>query len=1005
LTTLKEYTDDFSVKNLMGCLFAIALFFFFNHVLTNLFLKTIVPLVVDLRDDKLSSYIAVAVTLAVCFFFIYRSWKYKTYPTVNSLIRLLAIGLIYAIFIRLNNAYKFYSLFNSNIYFSDLFVFVIIICSSRYRHYNFSQSIIKEEGFIIDAPEKDNKQSGAIFAKAIADKLLNTASESAFAVAITAAWGKGKTSFLLQIRENLKDKDVIIIEFNPWKNEGGKKNIAHFFDELREKLKNYDTSVSGEIKSYATKLISSYNSEIAKAMDETFSVAGDGSSLSSQFNYLNNIIKTIGKKIFVFIDDLDRLTAEELIEIMRLIRNTADFANMFFIAAFDHNYVLNSLGKSHVLNNKEDFLQKIFQLEISLTPIAKGLIRLQLQQHLKLVSMPPEEQQRFREVFNELSIIQKQDEINAIINKNAGGLLEQLLETIRDVKRFSNSFLLAYGWVKNEVDLFDLFLLEMIKYRFNSLYAQIASQYIIEHSDEGKSETVFKINTDRLESLLNPSTDINIPPLKKDLARQVVNLLFDKTRNRTRRSVYYAVNFAVYFNYELADLELLRKFADFKQRTEEELARFISAETGEVNAEVLENIKGTIFNKEEDFKKLFRVLFIPTNDQNRVLFEDAVHFIMMDQQRIVTNHFGAWDLFIEFILSILKDKQLDILLRSSTAFDLLYPKLSTSKNLGLLFPSTELKEIIFQCFKEYYDANQRLDPHIFTLYLRNYESIDPQTKEVALTAKANDLMNVIVKRFPLDYLKNFLRYYSTEQTAYVGDPFAPQIFGDWPNFGKWLLSLPDDHFYIIETKTFFRYYTDAQYKPIPFQRGLLEIVSDTSTIFTGSQNYRDIQQNTPAVICNNEKKLKIKAEIPVLKYSFWIAHSDNIGHNERVSGGEYFFQKEFNLAADSENLIVENALMFFLVDNQAQINLNDRFTSTKLVGFEAKDLQRVSLTNAVLGKNTMKFRIINDPYEEAKIRQHPAWNPYEFIYLLRINIDYNKFIESSNSNSHSADLK
>lgn len=995
MTIKKKYTDDFSPKNLIGSLIVISVFIFFNRSLTDLFLKTVVPLLVKFRADPYSSSIFIFLILSVCIFFFYRSWKFKTLPTFNSLVRLISIALIYIVFIRPNIDYKFFGLFDSQLYFADLFVILLIVCSSRYRHYDFKKPVVTDEGFIIDSPAIDDKLAGTVFAKAIADKLLVTSSDSAFAIAITASWGKGKTSFLWKVRENLKLKDVIIIDFNPWKNEGGKKNVVHFFDELREKLRDYDTSVSGEIKSYATKLISSYNSEIAKTIDETFSVAADGSSLSSQFEYLNNIIKTIGKKIFVFIDDLDRLTADELIEIMRLIRNTADFANMFFIAAFDHNYVLNSLGKSHVLNNKEDFLQKIFQLEISLTPTAKSLIRLQLQQHLKIPAMTPEEQQKFREVFNELSIIEKQDEIGSIINKNAGGLLEQILETIRDVKRFSNSFLLAYGWVKNEVDLFDLFLLELIKYRFNSLYAQMASQYLIEYDDTNKLDTVYKINQERLTKLLDPATDINIPALKNELATKAINILFNASRNRTRRSVYYAVNFAVYFNYELADLESLRKFADFKYKTEQEIAKFVTPETGEPNLVILENIRQNIFNKEEDFKKLFRVLFIAANDRNRFQMEDIVRYIMNEQQRVVSNHFSDdWSSFISFILSVLKDRQLDIVLRSSSAFDLLYPILSKPGGNSSLYPPSELKEIIFQCFKQYYDAQQKLDTVINTLYLRNCERIEPAKGENVLTAKANDLMNIIVRRFPVDYLKTFLQTYSTGQTQYTGDKYAPQIFGDWQNFGKWILSLPDNHFYIVESKTFFRHYADADYKPIQFQRGLLEIVSDSTTIFSASPSYPALQENTAAVICNHERKLKIKKEVPDLKNSFWIAHSENITPQERISGGQYNFQKQVRLAVKNENLSIQYATLLLLVDDKAQVQINNSFNSNDLAGFEPTNLHKLDVTGAITKTNTIKFHIVNNPYEAIKIKSNPEGNPYEFIFLLRIKIDFDKFIET-----------
>ncbi|MBK9318882.1 MAG: hypothetical protein IPM91_08740 [Bacteroidetes bacterium] len=37
------------------------------------------------------------------------------------------------------------------------------------------------------------------------------------------------------------------------------------------------------------------------------------------------------RKIIVFIDDLDRLTGDELVDVLKLIRNTANFRTLFLL--------------------------------------------------------------------------------------------------------------------------------------------------------------------------------------------------------------------------------------------------------------------------------------------------------------------------------------------------------------------------------------------------------------------------------------------------------------------------------------------------------------------------------------------------------------------------------------------------------------------------------------------------------------------------------------------------
>jgi len=59
------------------------------------------------------------------------------------------------------------------------------------------------------------------------------------------------------------------------------------------------------------------------------------------YDDINEIIEKIDRKLFVFVDDIDRLNKAEILETLRILRNIAGFKNVIFICGFDRDYVIN----------------------------------------------------------------------------------------------------------------------------------------------------------------------------------------------------------------------------------------------------------------------------------------------------------------------------------------------------------------------------------------------------------------------------------------------------------------------------------------------------------------------------------------------------------------------------------------------------------------------------------------------------------------------------------------
>lgn len=66
-------------------------------------------------------------------------------------------------------------------------------------------------------------------------------------------------------------------------------------------------------------------------------------------------------KIIVSIDDIDRLSEEEIIAVFQLVKALADFPKTIYLLAFDYDVVVKALGKIQHGDGKE-YLEKVIQV-------------------------------------------------------------------------------------------------------------------------------------------------------------------------------------------------------------------------------------------------------------------------------------------------------------------------------------------------------------------------------------------------------------------------------------------------------------------------------------------------------------------------------------------------------------------------------------------------------------------------------------------------------------------
>jgi hypothetical protein len=351
------------------------------------------------------------------------------------------------------------------------------------------------------------------YAQQLATKIQKSNFEKSFAIGINGNWGFGKTSFIDLIKRNLRNEEIIEIEFNPWNSHAPDAIIKDFFETIQEKIGPYHSLIARQLVTYANKLVDLKDNAFGQTIRAVVTAFTGVDSLHTLTKEIDNSLREINRKIVIYVDDVDRLNSNEIVEVLRLLRNTADFYNTFFVVAYDREYIINAL-KDHNEYNQEQFLEKIFQLEITLPYFNKDILRQKLLEKLKYV-IP----QRFHSIIEQ-----------AVIGKNAVLPVPFIgwVESMRDVTRLANAICLNINKLLGEIDFYDFLKIEMLRLKYPSVYRLLFTRTRLFLKAEPKNGNIFRY---RLANL----GDLSSKPDTKD--KQDVYLRIYLTENRENLSI------------------------------------------------------------------------------------------------------------------------------------------------------------------------------------------------------------------------------------------------------------------------------------------------------------------------------------------------------------------------------------------------------------------------------------------------------------------------------------
>jgi predicted KAP-like P-loop ATPase len=287
-------------------------------------------------------------------------------------------------------------------------------------------------------------------------------------VGLSGNWGSGKSSFInlmkAHIRENSEYKNTIV-EFNPWSISNGteKSILLNFFREVGSQFEAYaeqehDRKVAEKFAQYGD-ILSFLNvvpgaKGVLKSL-KTRAKQYSAHSASEAYKELEELFTTLEKPIFIFVDDVDRLTKKEVRELFKLIRQTAFLPNLIYVVAYDADLVAEALdgpGTPGYL-----YLQKIIQFD---------------------VNMPKISFEKMSEFLFENNFKDGKEPSKYTLAKwqEATPYLSKLIRNFRDVKKISTAVQMTQKRMIS-INLVDLIILETLRKMETKTFNNISNNY------------------------------------------------------------------------------------------------------------------------------------------------------------------------------------------------------------------------------------------------------------------------------------------------------------------------------------------------------------------------------------------------------------------------------------------------------------------------------------------------------------------------------------------------
>ncbi|HTE00854.1 MAG TPA: P-loop NTPase fold protein [Mucilaginibacter sp.] len=736
----------------------------------------------------------------------------------------------------------------SEFYYTDM-IFEIVFLNGLLllRQVLAQRSVTETNGFHDDSSLGKNKPDllgYEPYVRTLAARIVQTNPETAIAIGINGRWGSGKTSFLDLLKRHTTDQSIIVIDFDPWNSLSPKAIIKDFFETVQRAIRPYHSQLPKLLDTYTDKLISLHSEGWGKFTKELKSIILPEQSLNDLYSQINKEIQSIDQKIVIYIDDLDRLDKEEIAEVIRLIRNTANFSNTFFVVAYDRDYVLTAIKAMNAFNHTH-FLEKIFQIEVNLPYFDPSIIQRKLATLLKTY---------YDEAYH--------DGIEKEIVGTGSSFPDYFvgwIETLRDVTRLNNGITLNLDKLLTEVVFSEFVRLEILRlkfpavyeafYRNTSLFLSISDKYNGTNGYKLKSigdtsGELYGLTKERCAFELFIEQNAERLSVAKHEIKQIVKLidgLFGVSpltaRFRSHLSVVHPSRFELYFSYGLLEGKLSE--GEFIKATQGDIVSFKKQidqwNLAKMNFEVLRRfLQFTLFKDRKEFETVVEGIFYfarqPDNDsQYGFESQQLANLLSDDKQRLSKKYYyGKQEDYAAFMRRLFSEAKTPYWFDSSFLEHL-------NKSFEPAFPieRDERLRMTQDLFRRYTNDFKSWDRHLWHLYHAcSYKEWTPSGANsyqgtTIYTEEANHTMIETIKHHIETFLPVIIDFPPFVDDHMYVSHVVERIFGSYSAFGDFLngLNLLSNKI-VKEFLDFYQKLAEKNFEnPVPYKFKTIKVIN------------------------------------------------------------------------------------------------------------------------------------------------------------------------------------
>lgn len=323
----------------------------------------------------------------------------------------------------------------------------------------------------------DDKLERKNFSNQLGKAIYEYKDKDGLVIGLFGEWGTGKTSVVNMVQQGINElseeneNKPLIVRFSPWNYTDKNNLISLFFKDLRIQIYNksgkfYYEKIGNALEKYSEALdllnyVPFEGSGVVHAIKVILKIitkkVSKKSDLNKTKNDLEKALRDEDKKIIVVIDDIDRLTNQQIRDIFQLVKQVADFPNVIYLLVMDRTVVERALNAVHDINGSA-YLEKIIQVPIELPKLNKSKLEEIFLDRLKIILEDP---------FDKVNI-DKEYWDKVFVN-----CIKPYISNLRDVNRVINTFQFRYGMLKEETSFEDMMAITTLEVLEPKLYKWI----------------------------------------------------------------------------------------------------------------------------------------------------------------------------------------------------------------------------------------------------------------------------------------------------------------------------------------------------------------------------------------------------------------------------------------------------------------------------------------------------------------------------------------------------